>query len=247
MINSALVKKTSGETPEQMSVTASIVWALNCLYSGPPFSLRHPRSRSMVSPKWSLNFSLITTAVDAKAVTEFSFWIEIPVFIKFARIGEMVPMWGSTNSSDAPSIKLVIAEQQWADTLGTGSLRALIRAGRTIAPYSSWKSSVISSEICPIQWRDACLTLGFWCYKCSRTCGTMAAMPLTSSIYSPTWENAISAAFLYLQSSWFWIICSTNPESKGRHFSSPTAEMILSIEDFPKFTLSSPSSSLPLL
>lgn len=112
MIKSAFVRNTSGLTPLQIRVTASIVWALNCLYSGPPFSLRHPRRRSIVSAKWSLNFSLITTAVDAKAVTEFSFWIEIPYFINVARIGEMVAICGSTSSSEAPSIKFVIAEQQ---------------------------------------------------------------------------------------------------------------------------------------
>jgi len=33
-------------------------------------------------------------------------------------------------------MKLVIAEAQWAETLGTGSDRALIRAGRTVAPNS---------------------------------------------------------------------------------------------------------------
>jgi hypothetical protein len=35
----------------------------------------------------------------------------------------MAAICGSTNSSLAPSMKLVIAEQQCAETLGTGSLR----------------------------------------------------------------------------------------------------------------------------
>ena len=188
----------------------------------------------------------MTTAVEANAVTEFSFWIEIPVFIKLARIGEMAEMCGSISSSEAPSMKLVMAEQQWADTLGTGSLRVSMSTGSTIWPYSSWNSSVISSLIWPMQWSAANLTLALGCFKWVSTIGTMAEMFLMSSMYSPTWEKAIKAAFLNLQSESLLMVVSTMELKIGRHFCSPTAEIILSMQLFPKLTLSSPSSACPL-
>jgi hypothetical protein len=84
-----------------------------------------------------LNLSLITTAVVANAVTEFSFWIEIPFFICNPSFYEIIDIYGKTNCSVAPSIKFVIAEQQWAETLGTGSSKTFINAGRTCSPYTS--------------------------------------------------------------------------------------------------------------
>ena len=79
----------------------------------------------------------MATAVEAKAVTEFSFWIEIPFYISGKSFDEISIIFGATSSSSAPSMKFVIAEAQWAETLGTGSDKVLIKAGKTMFPYSA--------------------------------------------------------------------------------------------------------------
>jgi len=131
---SACGLKTSSETAPAMSVMASMTWALNCLYSGCGFSSKQASNRSSDSAKCVLKLSLIATAVEAKAVTEFSFWMEIPYLIIGASLPEMAPMWGSTSSWAAPSMKLVMADAQCAETLGTGSSSVLTKAGKTSAP-----------------------------------------------------------------------------------------------------------------
>jgi hypothetical protein len=55
---------------------------------------------------------LIATAVEAKAVTEFSFWIEIPLWIRGPSAELISTMHGKTRSYSAPSMKLVIADAQ---------------------------------------------------------------------------------------------------------------------------------------
>lgn len=111
-IQFANCKNTSSEIELEMRVIASIICARNCLYSGPQFSFRQERRRLSVSSKCLSNFSLMTTTVVANAVTEFSFWIEIPYFMRMANLAEIFSRWGRTSSSDAPSMKFVIAEQQ---------------------------------------------------------------------------------------------------------------------------------------
>ena len=54
----------------------------------------------------------MATAVEAKAVTEFSFWIEIPFYIRGKSFDEISIIFGATSSSSAPSMKFVIAEAQ---------------------------------------------------------------------------------------------------------------------------------------
>ena len=118
------------------------------------------------------------------------------------------------------------------------------KAGTTV----SWKFSVnlcFKSEAnCPKQWTAACLTFGCSCLQWSITVGIIDLIWSISATYSAIWEKAANPAFLYLQSSLFWMVFSTRIQMSGSMISSPILPHNLSITSFPKIMVSLSASSL---
>lgn len=95
----------------------------------------------------------------------------------------------------------------------------------------------MSSEICPMQWHTECLILETGLSCKASTISMMGWMMLMSSMYSPTCDKAMIAAFLYLQSYWAMYSCTTPPRVGNMCFS-PTADISLSTPWIPKLTSS---------
>jgi hypothetical protein len=65
-----------------------------------------------------------------------------------------------------PSKKLVRHAAECETTLGIGSLfNNSISCGKITSPYFYWNFGCISSEICPIAWQAAYLSIGFEFFK----------------------------------------------------------------------------------
>ena len=135
-----------------------------------------------------------------------------------------------------PYKKLVNAAAEWETTLGMGSFKSWIKRGYVYLPYNYWYLGFISSEICPIAWQAEYLNIGLGLPKNLKIISIIELIWEASSIYSPTWERAITAVYWYLQSELFnnSFIAA---DKRGKTYLSPTEKITLSIAPIPNLVV----------